>query len=93
MRHVAVPPAVGLSFPWPLRLLFASRPGALSRCLAVNVRAIQTDLTRRAGRTSGSGARTGVLTLFERFGSALYLNVHLRMQILDGGKSRSELLS
>ena len=39
-----------LSFPRPLRLLFASNPDALSRCLAVTVRAIQTDLTRRTGR-------------------------------------------
>ena len=34
-----------LSFPQALRLLFASRPDTLSRCLAVIVRAIQTDLT------------------------------------------------
>ena len=39
-----------LSFPWSLRLLFASNPDALSRCLAVIVRAIQTDLTHRTGR-------------------------------------------
>jgi hypothetical protein len=31
-----------LSFPRPLRMLFASRPEALSRCLAVITRAIQT---------------------------------------------------
>ncbi len=63
-----------LSFPWPLRLLFASKPDALGRCLAVIVRAIQTDLARRAGITAGSGARTGVVTLIQRFGSALNLN-------------------
>jgi ribosomal protein S27E len=82
-----------LSFPWPLRLLFASRPDALGRCLAVIVRAIQTDLARRAGLMASSGARTGVVTLIQRFGSALNLNVHLHMLILDGGNSRSELLS
>lgn len=73
-----------LSFPWPLRLLFASRPDALGRCLAVIVRAIQTDLARRAGLMAASGARTGVVTLIQRFGSALNLNVHLHMLILDG---------
>ena len=73
-----------LSFPWPLRLLFASRPDALGRCLSVIVRAIQTDLTHRAGLTASSGARTGVITLIQRFGSALNLNVHLHMLILDG---------
>jgi ribosomal protein S27E len=73
-----------LSFPWPLRLLFASRPDALGRCLAIIVRAIQTDLARRAGLTAGSGARTGVVTLIQRFGSSVNLNVHLHMLILDG---------
>lgn len=73
-----------LSFPWPLRLLFASRPDALGRCLAVIVRAIQTDLARRAGLMAASGARTGVVTLIQRFGSALNLNVHLHMLVLDG---------
>ena len=75
-----------LSFPWPwpLRLLFASRPDALSRCLAVVTRAIETDLIQRAGLTRASRARTGVVTLIQRFGSALNLKVHLHMIILDG---------
>ncbi len=46
--------------------------------------AIQTDLTHRARLTASSGARTGVVTLIQRFGSALNLNVHLHMLILDG---------
>lgn len=73
-----------LSFPWPLRLLFASRPDALGRCLSIIVRAIQTDLAHRAGLTASSGARTGVVTLIQRFGSALNLNIHLHMLVLDG---------
>ena len=73
-----------LSFPWPLRLLFASRPDSLSRCLAVITRAIETGLIQRAGLTRASRARTGVVTLIQRFGSALNLNVHLHMIILDG---------
>ena len=44
-----------LSFPWPLRLLFARRPNTLSRCLAVIIRAIETDLIRRAGLTRAGG--------------------------------------
>jgi len=73
-----------LSFPWPLRLLFARQPDALSRCLAVVTRAIETGLIQRAGLTRASRARTGVVTLIQRFGSALNLNVHLHMIILDG---------
>ncbi len=72
-----------LSFPWPLRLLFASRPDALGPCLAVITRAIETGLIQRAGMTRASRARTGIVTLIQRFGSALNLNVHLHMIILD----------
>lgn len=73
-----------LSFPFPLRFLFASRPEALSRCLAVVLRAIETDLLQRAGLTRAFRARTGAVTVVQRFGSALNLNVHLHMLILDG---------
>ena len=73
-----------LSFPWPLRLLFARQPDTLSRCLAVIIRAIETDLIHRAGLTRANGARSGVVTLVQRFGSALNLNIHLHMLALDG---------
>jgi ribosomal protein S27E len=79
-----------LSFPWPVRLLFANRPDTLGHCLSVIVRAIQTDLAHRARLTASSGARTGVVTLIQRFGSALNLNVHLHMLILDGVYTRDQ---
>ena len=34
--------------------------------------------------TRQSGARSGIITLVQRFGSALNLNVHLHMIVLDG---------
>ena len=88
-RRTAVIPKVPvrqwvLSFPWPLRLLFARQPNTLSRCLAVIIRAIETDLIHRAGLTRASGAQTGIVTLIQRFGSALNLNIHLHMIVLDG---------
>ena len=73
-----------LSFPYPLRFLFASKPEAPSRCLAAVLRAIETDLIRRADLTRACGARTGAVTVVQRFGSALNLNVHLHMLIPDG---------
>ena len=73
-----------LSFPWPLRFLYASRPDVLSRTLGVIIRAIETDLIHRAGFTRKSGAKSGIITLIQRFGSALNLNVHLHMIVLDG---------
>ena len=52
--------------------------------LAVVQRGISTFLTKRAGFTVASGARTGAVTLIQRFGSALNLNPHLHMLFLDG---------
>ncbi len=73
-----------LSFPWPVRFLYASRPDVLTRTLGVITRAIETDLIHRAGLTRQSGARSGIITLIQRFGSALNLNIHLHMIVLDG---------
>jgi len=63
-----------LSFPYPLWFQFASRLETLSRCLAVLLRAIETDLIQRADRSRVSGARTGAVTVVQRFGSALNLD-------------------
>ena len=73
-----------LSFPWPLRLLFANRPAALTRALAIVTRAIESALIRQAGLSRKSGARGGIVTLIQRFGSSVNLNVHLHMLALDG---------
>jgi hypothetical protein len=56
----------------------------LTEVLAVVQRGISTFLVRRAGFTVASGARTGAVTLIQRFGSALNLNPHLHMLFLDG---------
>ena len=42
-------------------------------------RAVSTFLIRRAKLRVGRGARTGAVTLIQRFGSALNLNIHLHM--------------
>ena len=73
-----------LSFPYPLRFLFATRPAVLTGVLGIVYRAVSTFLVRRAGLRSGAGARTGAVTLIQRFGSALNLNPHLHMLFLDG---------
>ena len=73
-----------LSFPYPLRFLFATRPAVLTQVLGIVYRAISTFLVRRAGLRVGAGARTGAVTLIQRFGSALNLNPHLHMLFVDG---------
>ena len=73
-----------LSFPYPLRFLFATRPAVLTRVLGIVYRAVSTFLVRHAGLHVGAGARTGAVTLIQRFGSALKLNPHLHLLFADG---------
>ena len=73
-----------LSFPYPLRFLFATRPAVLTQVLGIVYRAISTFLIHRAGLRVGAGARTGAVTLILRFGSWLSLNPHLHMLFVDG---------
>lgn len=73
-----------LSFPWPLRLLYSTRPEALSCTLGIVTRAIESHLIHKAVLTRKQGSRSGAVTFIQRFGSALNLNVHLHMLIPDG---------
>ena len=72
-----------LSFPFHLRLLFARQPLVMSKVLAIVYRTLATYLIKKAG-FSHKKARTGAVTLIQRFGSALNLNVHFHMLFLDG---------
>ena len=72
-----------LSFPFPLRFLFASRPEIMGKVLGIVYRVLATHLIRTAGFTHKT-ARTGAVTLIQRFGGALNLNVHFHMLFLDG---------
>ena len=72
-----------LSVPFPLRFLFASNPKAMTRALAIVYRAIATLLVRKAGYTKTT-SQTGAVTLIQRFGGALNLNIHFHMLFLDG---------
>ncbi|NOX50595.1 MAG: transposase [Gammaproteobacteria bacterium] len=83
LPHVPVRQWV-LSFPWPLRMLYANHPAALTRSLAIVVRAIDAALLRKAGIQRKQGARTGAVTFIQRFGSALNPNIHFHLLISDG---------
>jgi hypothetical protein len=72
-----------LSFPFPLRFLFASQPAIMGRVLGIVYRAIATHLIHKAGYTRKT-AHTGAVTLIQCFGSALNLNLHFHMLFLDG---------
>ncbi len=72
-----------LSFPFQLRFLFASRPELMGKVLGIVHRAISSHLIKKAELTQKT-AKTGAVTLIQRFGSALNLNVHFHMLFLDG---------
>lgn len=62
-----------LSFPFQLRFLFASQPAIMGQVLGIVYRVI-----------AHATACTGAVTLIQRFGSALNLNIHYHMLLLDG---------
>lgn len=72
-----------LSLPHALRFLLASNPAAVTLVLGVVYRTISGFLLRSAGLTHAAG-RTGAVTVVQRFGSALNLNVHFHMLFLAG---------
>ena len=72
-----------LSIPYPLRLLFASQPQVMGKALRIVYRTIESHLIKKAGYTRTT-ARTGAVTLIQRFGSSLNLNVHFHVLFLDG---------
>ena len=72
-----------LSFPYPLRFLLAHNPQVVTTVLGIVNRSISTHLIKKAGLDK-STAQTGAVTLIQRFGSALNLNVHFHMLFIDG---------
>ncbi len=67
-----------LSLPVALRFLLATDPDALRRVLGAVYRTISSYLLKMTGVTRPAGD-TGAVTLIQRFGSALNLNVHFHM--------------
>ena len=77
-----------ISFPFPLRSLFAAHPQAMGKVLGIVYRAISTHLIHKAGYRLRDSA-TGAVTLIQRFGwygipAALNLNIHFHVLFLDG---------
>jgi hypothetical protein len=72
-----------LSVPVPLRFLFASKPEAIGPVLGIVHRVIAGWLAAQTGVDRAS-AQCGTVTLIQRFGSALNLNIHFHMLWLDG---------
>jgi hypothetical protein len=73
-----------LSLPLPLRVPLARYHDLALAVHAVAARAIEA-WYRRKGRALGiARSKTGMLTVVQRFGSDLALNIHFHMLVLDG---------
>ena len=73
-----------VSFPYALRFLFATRPAVMGEVLGIFYRVIAGHLLKKAGYTRRT-ASTGAVTLIQRFGSALNVNIHFHMLFLPSG--------
>ena len=74
-----------LSVPPSLRFKMAYSPKLASAVLGCFMAAITSDLRRRARKRKIRGPlQTGALTVIQRFGSSLALNVHFHSLVIDG---------
>ncbi len=74
-----------LSLPYALRFKMAYSPDATTVVLGAFISAINSDLRRRARKRKLRGRlQTGCLTVVQRFGSSLNLNVHFHVIGMDG---------
>jgi len=86
-------PEVGLrqwvvTVPWERRWLLARRPDLARKLIGLALRRIRRFLRKRAEARGVVGGRSGSLTVVQRFGSALNLNVHFHVLALDGVYAR-----
>lgn len=70
--------------PWDRRWLLARRPDLARKVLALALDRVRRFLVQRARERGLRGGRTGSVTVVQRFGSALNLNVHFHALVLDG---------
>jgi hypothetical protein len=74
-----------LSLPYALRFKLAYSADATSVVLGAFISAINSDLRRRARKRKLRGRlQTGSLTVVQRFGASLNLNVHFHVIAMDG---------
>jgi hypothetical protein len=72
-----------LSFPFQIRLCLAVRPKIMAKALEITNSAISTYYQKKVGLPKIK-AKTGAVTLIQRFGGSLNLNVHFHQLFIDG---------
>jgi hypothetical protein len=73
-----------LSLPHRLRYLLAWDHDLCRRVVGVFVRAVLGFLRTRARRDGAANGRSGAVTIIQRFGGALNLNIHVHALVIDG---------
>jgi hypothetical protein len=75
-----------LSFPMPVRFILAKNPKIQGKCLTIVHRAITAFIKKKAKKKGfRSALQPGAVTLIQRFGGSLNLNLHYHMLFLEGG--------
>ena len=73
-----------LSLPYRLRYLLAWNHDLCRAVLAIYARALLAFQRRRVRRCGVRGGQSGCVTVIQRFGGGLNLNVHFHTLVLDG---------
>lgn len=73
-----------LSMPYAYRFLLARNPDFLRKALAVYHRLINQHYVSKANKHNLKNSKTGAITVVQRFGGALNLNVHFHTIYIDG---------
>jgi hypothetical protein len=72
-----------LTFPVPIRLCLAVRPKVMARALEIAHLVIGQYYRKKAGLTA-KNSKSGAVTLIQRFGGSLNLNIHFHQLFVDG---------
>ncbi len=73
-----------MTVPWGRRWLFARKPALARGVLKIGLRTIFGRYRRWARRKGLQDIQCGSVTVVQRFGSALNLNVHFHALVMDG---------
>lgn len=74
---------MGSKYSVPIAFPGRKPPEIMGRVLGIVYRCLATCMIKKAGFTRMT-AQTGAVTIIQRFGSALNLNIHYHMPFLDG---------
>ena len=73
-----------ISFPFAIRLCLAVRPKIMTKALGIANSSISAFYRKKAKLPKGHKGKTGSVTLIQRFGGSLNLNVHFHQLYIDG---------